>query len=136
MIEPHAVHLGEDIIQAIKKGGFQIFALETFHFDFGKSEEFLEGYRGGQENYGDVVKQLSSGMCMAMEIGIDNKNVLDVVTKFREFCGPQDSEIAKLLQPLTLRARFGKNLAHNAIHCTDLPEDGPLEVEYFFRVLQ
>ena len=136
VIKPHAVHLAGEIIQAIKEGGFQIFALETFHLDFGKAEEFLEVYKGVLENYGDVVKQLSSGMCMAMEIGIDNENVLDVVTKFREFCGPQDSEIAKLLRPLTLRARFGGNLAHNAIHCTDLPEDGPLEVEYFFRVLQ
>ena len=83
-----------------------------------------------------MVKQLSSGMYMAMAIGVDHENIPDVVTKFREFCGPQDSEIAKLLRPLTLRARFGQNLAHNAIHCTDLPEDGPLEVEYFFRVLQ
>ncbi len=24
----------------------------------------------------------------------------------------------------------------NAVHCTDLPEDGVLEVEYFFRLLQ
>merc|ERR1712106_648288 len=117
-------------------GGFQIFALETFHLDFGKAEEFLEVYKGVLENYGDVVKQLCSGMCMALEIGVDNENVQDIVSKFREFCGPQDSEIAKLLRPTTLRARFGKNLSHNAIHCTDLPEDGPQEVEYFFRVLQ
>ena len=24
----------------------------------------------------------------------------------------------------------------NAVHCTDLPEDGVLEVEYFFKILQ
>eukprot|EP00092_Neocalanus_flemingeri_P000607 GFUD01000648.1.p1 GENE.GFUD01000648.1~~GFUD01000648.1.p1 ORF type:complete len:385 (+),score=98.14 GFUD01000648.1:37-1191(+) len=136
VIKPHAMHLVGAIIEAIKNGGFQIFALETFHLDFGKAEEFLEVYKGVLENYGDVVKQLSSGMCLAMEIGLENENSSEVVMKFREFCGPQDSEIAKLLRPMTLRARFGENLAHNAIHCTDLPEDGPLEVEYFFRVLQ
>ena len=136
IIKPHAMHLAGDIIQAIKDEGFQIFGLETFHLDFGKAEEFLEVYKGVLENYGEVVKQLCSGMSLAMEIGVENENVNDVVTMFREFCGPQDSQIGKLLRPTTLRARFGDSLAHNAIHCTDLPEDGPLEVEYFFRVLQ
>jgi len=136
VIKPHAIQLAGEIIEAIKEGGFQIFAMETFHLDFGKAEEFLEVYKGVLENYGEVVKQLCSGMCLAMEIGVNNQNVEDVVTKFREFCGPQDSDMAKLLRPLSLRARFGESLAHNAIHCTDLPEDGPLEVEYFFRVLQ
>lgn len=23
----------------------------------------------------------------------------------------------------------------NAVHCTDLPEDGPIEVQYFFQTL-
>jgi len=25
--------------------------------------------------------------------------------------------------------------ANNAVHCTDLPEDAQLELEYFFRIL-
>ena len=44
-------------------------------------------------------------------------------------------EIARHLRPKTLRAMFGKNKIQNAVHCTDLPEDGVLEVEYFFRIL-
>ena len=36
----------------------------------------------------------------------------------------------------SLRARFGKTKVNNAVHCTDLPEDGPLEVDYFFGILQ
>jgi hypothetical protein len=31
---------------------------------------------------------------------------------------------------------FGKSLAENAVHCTDLPEDGALECEYFFTLLK
>jgi nucleoside-diphosphate kinase len=31
---------------------------------------------------------------------------------------------------------FGKSKAKNGVHCTDLPEDGTLEVEYFFNILQ
>ena len=37
-------------------------------------------------------------------------------------------EIARHLRPKTLRARFGIDKIKNAVHCTDLPDDGPLEV--------
>jgi hypothetical protein len=37
-------------------------------------------------------------------------------------------EIARHLRPRTLRAQFGKDKIRNALHCTDLPEDGLLEV--------
>lgn len=40
-----------------------------------------------------------------------------------------------MLKPNTLRARFGRNKIQNAIHCTDLNEDGLLEV-IFNSILQ
>lgn len=58
------------------------------------------------------------------------------VKSFRDLCGPHDPEIARTLRPNTLRAKFGIDRVKNAIHCTDLPEDGILEVEYFFNILQ
>ena len=80
-----------------------------------------------------MVESLASGSCIAMEItGSDS----DVVEKFRELCGPSDPAVAKLLRPNSIRARFGTNKVNNAVHCTDLPEDGTLEVEFFFNVLQ
>jgi nucleoside-diphosphate kinase len=45
-----------------------------------------------------------------------------------------DPEIAKNLRPNTIRAKFGQSRDVNAIHCTDLEEDGTLEVEYFFSI--
>ena len=45
-----------------------------------------------------------------------------------------DPEIAKNLRPNTIRARFGQTRTINAVHCTDLEEDGQLEVEYFFSI--
>ena len=66
-----------------------------------------------------------------MEIRQEN-----AVKSFRELCGPMDPEIAKNLRPNTIRARFGIDRIRNAIHCTDLPEDGNLESEYFFSIQQ
>lgn len=55
---------------------------------------------------------------------------------WREVCGPSDPEVAKVLRPKTLRAQFGRTKKQNAVHCTDLEDDGPLEVQYFFQILQ
>lgn len=43
--------------------------------------------------------------------------------------------MARTLRPRTLRALFGLDKVKNGVHCTDLPEDAILEVEYFFRIL-
>ncbi len=44
--------------------------------------------------------------------------------------------MAKTVRPKSLRAVYGKDKGKNGVHCTDLPEDGVLEVEYFFNILQ
>lgn len=43
-------------------------------------------------------------------------------------CFVSIQEIARHLRPTTLRALYGKNKVQNGVHCTDLPEDGILEV--------
>ncbi|XP_015330563.1 nucleoside diphosphate kinase 7 isoform X3 [Bos indicus x Bos taurus] len=70
----------------------------------------------------EMVTEMYSGPCVAMEIQQTNPTMT-----FREFCGPADPEIARHLRPGTLRAIFGKTKIQNAVHCTDLPEDGLLE---------
>ena len=37
-------------------------------------------------------------------------------------------EVCRHLRPHTLRAKYGENKVQNGVHCTDLPEDGSLEV--------
>ena len=62
-----------------------------------------------------------------MSIAIINV-ITNVVKTFREMVGPSDPEIAKYLRPDTIRAKFGFDRVRNAVHCTDLPEDGVIEV--------
>lgn len=83
------------------------------------------------QEYNSLVEELTNGPCVALEIRQEN-----VVAKLRELCGPHDPEMARTVRPKSLRAVYGKDKGRNGVHCTDLPEDAVLEVEYFFNILQ
>lgn len=34
-----------------------------------------------------------------------------------------------------IHCRYGTDIVRNAVHVTDLEEDGPLEAEYLFKIL-
>ncbi|XP_030890828.1 nucleoside diphosphate kinase 7 isoform X4 [Leptonychotes weddellii] len=132
IIKPHAISEGllGKILMAIRDAGFDISAMQMFNMDRVNVEEFYEVYKGVVSEYNEMVTEMYSGPCVAMEIQQNNPT-----KTFREFCGPADPEIARHLRPGTLRAVFGKTKIQNAVHCTDLPEDGLLEVQYFFKIL-
>ena len=133
VIKPHAIQGGfaGQIIDAILEQGFEISAMQMFHLDRPTAEEFFEIYQGVLPEFPQMTEQMTTGPCIAMEIRQEN-----AVKAFRDLVGPMDPEIAKSLRPNTLRARFGIDRCRNAIHCTDLPEDGTLECEYFFSIQQ
>ncbi|TPX52820.1 nucleoside-diphosphate kinase [Synchytrium endobioticum] len=138
LIKPHAVTSGltGQIFDAIVQGpgAYEISDMELFNVEKTNAEEFLEVYKGVSPEYHHMVEQISSGPLVALEIA-SGKSSSDIVPDFREFCGPSDPSLARQLRPESLRARFGKDRIQNAVHCTDLPEDGPLEVLYFFKIL-
>jgi len=134
IVRPHLFKKAGLVIQDIISAGFTISALETFRLDFGNSDEFLDVYKGVIDNYGELVNELSSGPILVMQIFENCSD--DIVQRFRQFCGPCDPNLAKALRPTTLRAKYGDDKTRNGVHCTDLPEDGHLEVEYFFKIMQ
>ncbi|KAK4475254.1 hypothetical protein MN116_002328 [Schistosoma mekongi] len=136
IIRPHAVSDGltGKIWSAIREKGFIVTAARLYRLSKADAAEFLKVYKGVVQEYPEMLDQLSSGPCIALEIAFPDANGI-VHQAFREFTGPMDPEIAKFLRPNTLRARFGVNKVKNAIHCTDLPEDTELEVNYFFNIL-
>mmetsp|Transcript_9690 Transcript_9690/g.14707 ORF Transcript_9690/g.14707 Transcript_9690/m.14707 type:complete len:100 (+) Transcript_9690:3-302(+) len=95
-------------------------------------------------DFPDMVLELCSGPLVALEVKLatsagpmaGTQSEDDVTSAFRDFVGPWDVEMARELRPGTIRARFGKSRTQNAIHCTDLADDGPHESAYFFEVLQ
>lgn len=136
IIKPHAVQarLIGHIVDDIQKSGYTISAIQQFTINTFDAEEFLEVYKGVLPDYSAMVGELQSGACVVMEIKYKNDNT-DVHGDFRKFCGPMDPDIARQVRPDTLRAKYGKSKVQNAVHCSDLPEDGTLEVEYFFKIL-
>ncbi|CAH0695308.1 unnamed protein product [Spodoptera exigua] len=136
IVKPHAVREGKLglALEAIDEGGFDVTALNMVIVENINAAEFYEVYKGIVPEYKGMVEELSSGPCVAMEIVSKDKTV-NTAVEFRKLVGPADPEVARLLRPYTLRAKLGNTKVQNAIHCSDLAEDGLLEVEYFFKIL-
>lgn len=132
IIKPHAVMegLAGKIMQEITSTGLQVTAVQLHYMEKANAEEFFEVYKGVVAEYNSMVEELTSGPCIALEVSGSNAHAT-----FRELVGPADPEIARHLRPHTLRAKFGQDKIRNALHCTDLPDDNILEVEYFFKIL-
>ncbi|XP_056271349.1 nucleoside diphosphate kinase 7 [Pseudoliparis swirei] len=128
IIKPHALAegLSGKILNSISEAGFHISALQMVRQSLQSPPETPRVYRGFLSQM--MVRELSSGPCMVLE-------VQGAVQSFRRFCGPADPEVARHLRPASLRALYGDDRVKNGVHCTDLPEDGLLEVQYFFRIL-
>ncbi|XP_073957649.1 nucleoside diphosphate kinase homolog 7-like isoform X2 [Choristoneura fumiferana] len=137
IIKPHAIedgNLGAILEKICTTGGFYVSAMAMFPVKLRSSQEFYEVYKGVLPEYEAMAIHLAEGKCVALEVKNSDPKV-NVVCKFRTLCGPRDPDLCRQLYPDSIRALYGKNIVHNAVHCTDLPEDGEQEVEYFFKLL-
>ncbi|XP_026471014.1 nucleoside diphosphate kinase 7-like [Ctenocephalides felis] len=137
IIKPHAIkdQMTGAIIQQIQKCGFVIGAMQMFYMDKVNMLEYLDVYRNLHADYPRMVSSMIEGPLIAMEI-MTPDNDPDIVQLFKDICGPSHPEKARRIKPWTLRAKFGQTRIYNAIHCTELPCDGTLEVCYFFKILE
>jgi len=135
VIKPQALKDGYAgvVIDSILNEGYEISALEMFRLDVDAAKEFLEVYDTVVPHYSAMVKHLTEGPVIAMEVRTEKEKTVNL---FREFIGPADPVVARHIRPHTLRAKVGKDKVKNGVHCTDLPEDGVLESEFFFDILQ
>lgn len=136
VVLPHIVKegLAGKVLATIQNDpDLSVTAMELFNLDRTTAAEFLEVYEGVVPHFNETVDHFTTGPCIAMEL--TSPHTEDIVSKFREVAGPWDVEMAKELKPQTIRAKFGIDRIRNAIHCTDLVDDGVLESEYFFDIL-
>lgn len=128
LVKPHAYKRSGDILSAIADAGFNVTGLQVFILDAELAHKFFMPYKGVWPRYEDIVAHMLDGPCLAIHV---TANVSD----FRDFAGPTDANLARILRPKSLRARFGIDVVQNAVHCTDMRDDAPLECSYFFDFL-
>lgn len=133
IIKPHAVAAGAAgcVISLIQEK-FDITAMEMMIFSRANAEEFYEIYRGVVQDFYAMTHELSSGDIIAVQITSKENCQQNPVKSFRDLCGPTDPVFARQLRPESIRAQFGVSKVKNAIHCTDLPDDGDLECQFIF----
>ena len=137
MIKPHLLlenKMGSVLteLQGRLNSDSEICSAQMFSMNKQCTEEFLEVYKGVLPNYSDMISEFCNSPCLALAI----RGRPNIVDELREIAGPYDPQIAKHIRTKSLRAIYGKNIVQNGIHVTDLEEDGPLECEYFFDILQ
>lgn len=138
LIKPHILReqkLGAVLSYVIPKlmnESFKILQLENFKLNRAQSEEFLEVYKDVIPEFHQIAEELAEGPCVALAL---QKEAFAVGT-LRKIVGPHDSQVGKALKDGSVRGVFGKDKVRNAVHCTDLEEDGELECEFFFLLLK
>ena len=138
LIKPHVVKsqmIGE-VLNTIKDNGFSVRGLCSIHMTMAVTEEFFDIYRGVFLNYNAMVEHMCAAPCLAVMVQCDDDSRgSGTVEAFREICGPQNPTLGHTLRPESIRALYGTDAIHNAVHCTDLPDDGRSECQYFFETL-
>lgn len=119
------------MLQSILNAGFTTYAYHSIHLNLQMAEEIMDAYKTVYPSYSKMMDHLCSGPVVAVAI-VGSENV---VKEFREFCGPIEPLVAQTLRRDSLRAIFGVDVVKNAVHCTDLPEDGTMEISYFFETI-
>jgi len=129
LIHPHVVVGGAagEVIDIIQKRGLKISAVQLFSLDRQSATEFMDVYQGILPHQNAMIDELTTGASIVLEL-----EGPDVLPNLRTLCGPPDPEIARYLDPDSLRAVFGQSKVKNGVHCTDLSDDGPLESSFFF----
>jgi nucleoside-diphosphate kinase len=148
IVKPHTLREGSAgrVIRAIQDSGYVITCAQMYHFDRPAADEFLEVYQGilPSIEFQAILNEMTSGRMIALELAATPQaaqhphtgDMRSSVVAFRELVGPYPVHIAKELYPNSIRAQFGETVGRNAVHCTDMEEDGILECEYLFSILR
>ncbi|ESL11377.1 nucleoside diphosphate kinase [Trypanosoma rangeli SC58] len=126
IVKPHAVRSRNagSILQQLLDAGLELAALKTANLSSRVVDDFLQPYKDVLPDFPESAEGLT-GHVWVIQL-VSPKDEVDVVSLVREVCGPFDPIIAKELRPKSVRAIFGADRARNAVHCCDLPGEGPI----------
>jgi len=125
MIKPDSVaqgHTGE-IISIVLRNKFNISRLEMVRFARERAEQFYAVHRE-RAFFQELVQYIASGPVVAMEVEGE-----EAVTRLRELIGATDPAEAR---PGTIRAMYGIDIRHNAVHGSDSQDNAQKELAIAF----
>jgi nucleoside-diphosphate kinase len=112
-----------EVLARIEKAGFTVLAMKKVRLTPATAGGFYAVHRG-KPFYDGLVEFMSSGPCVP--IALEKTNA---VADFRDLIGATDPREAALG---TIRKLFADNKGENIVHGSDSPENGIMEIAYFF----
>ncbi|CAM9720227.1 unnamed protein product, partial [Ectocarpus sp. 4 AP-2014] len=99
VIKPHAVKAGNagKIIDKILNQGFEISAMESFRLTRTQAQEFFEIYQGVIPKYTEVLDEMTTGTCVALEVSRES----DTSPQFRPI-PPHDAHARRHVSRITV----------------------------------
>ncbi len=125
ILKPDCVrrNLMGEVIRRIEKAGFTLLGMKMVHLTGETAGGFYAVHRG-RPFYEDLVRFMSSGACVPIALEKEN-----AVADFRDLIGATDPEEA---DPGTVRKDLASSKGENIVHGSDSPENGRLEIAFFF----
>jgi nucleoside-diphosphate kinase len=116
-------NLQGEVLTRIQKAGFRILGMKMIHLSKKAAGGFYAVHRGSSF-YEGLIQFMTSGP--SVMIALEKKNA---VAEFRELIGATDPKHAA---EGTIRKLYADNKQENIVHGSDSPENGMIEVAYFF----
>ena len=125
IIKPDAVakNVIGQIYARFEGAGLKIVAARMMQLSEREAEGFYAVHRG-RPFFDDLVTFMSSGKCVPLALEKEN-----AVSDFRTLIGATDPKDAA---PGTIRRDFASSKGENIVHGSDSPENGRIEIAFFF----
>ncbi len=111
------------VIARIEKAGFKIIGMKKTRLTQETAGAFYAVHKG-RPFYDGLVEFMSSGPCVPIALEKEN-----AIADFRALIGATDPAEAV---PGTIRKDFADNKGENIVHGSDSPENGKIEIAFFF----
>lgn len=125
ILKPDCVkkNLQGEVLSRIQKAGFKVLGLKQLRLTKETAGAFYAVHKG-KPFYDGLVEFMSSGPCVPIALQREN-----AVAEFRKLIGATDPKEAA---EGTIRKLFADNKGENIVHGSDTPENGRIEVSFFF----
>ena len=125
ILKPDCVrkNLQGEVIARIQKAGFKVLGMKQLRLTKETAGAFYAVHKG-RPFYDGLVEFMSGGPCMPLALQKEN-----AVADFRTLIGATDPKEAA---DGTIRKLFADNKGENIVHGSDSPENGKIEVAFFF----